>query len=102
LFWSSMVSIEQTFEEAQKNDRICPQPLKWYELYEHLPNKKRIGAGWDPPLPHILAEWIETTAELKVLRLREHINWASAQGCLDDILSFLKNLKEDEWYHVGE
>jgi hypothetical protein len=97
-----MASLEQTFEEVQKNERICPQPLKWYELYERLPNKKRIGAGWAPPLPHILAEWVETTAELKMQRLGEHIKWASSQGCLDDILAFLKNLKEDEWYHVGE
>ncbi len=97
-----MVTLEQALEEAQKNNRVCPQPLKWKELYELLPNTKRKGNGWEPSLPLILAAWGNTPAMLKILRLREHIEWAFEHGCLDDILVFLQNLKEDEWHHFGE
>jgi len=50
-----MVTLEQALEEAQKNDRVCPQPQKWNELYELLPNRVRRGNGWEPALPLILA-----------------------------------------------
>jgi len=29
---------------------VCPQPMRWNELYEMLPAKKRVGNGWEPPL----------------------------------------------------
>ncbi|MBL4825916.1 MAG: hypothetical protein MK515_10395 [SAR324 cluster bacterium] len=97
-----MVSLEQVLEEAQKNDRVCPQPKKWNKLYEMLPNRKRKGNGWKPALPLILAAWWDTPTMLKTLRLREHIEWASEHNCLDAIYEFMKNLKEEEWFHIGE
>ena len=73
-----MMSLEQVLVEAQKNNRVCPKPQKWQQLYEMLPNKKRKGAGWEPSLPLILAAWSETPAISKILRLREYIEWAEA------------------------
>jgi hypothetical protein len=35
----------------QKNNRICPLPNRWQELYDMLPNKRRQGLGWEPALP---------------------------------------------------
>ncbi len=97
-----MVSLKQVLEEAQKNARICPQPQKWNELYELLPNKKRKGKGHEPALPLILAAWWDTPAMLKTLRLREHIEWASEHNSLIAVYEFMKNLKEEEWFHTGE
>lgn len=97
-----MATLEEVLAEAQKNSRICPQPQKWQELYELLPDKKRKGAGWEPSLPLILAAWWDTPAMSKMLRLREHIEWADAHGCLEQIHSFLLALPEDQWHHVGE
>jgi len=97
-----MMTIDDTFAEAKKNNRVCPQPQKWNKLYEMLPNRKRKGNGWNPSLPLILAAWWDTPAMMKMLRLREHIEWASDQGCLDEVHKFLVNLTEDEWYHIGE
>jgi len=96
------MTIDDTFAEAKKNNRVCPQPKKWNELYEMLPKRKRKGNGWNPSLPLILAAWWDTPAMMKMLRLREHIEWASAQGCLDEVHKFLVNLTEDEWCHIGE
>ncbi len=97
-----MTSLEQVLAEAQKNNRICPQPQKWQQLYELLPKKKRKGAGWEPSLPLILAAWWDTPAMLKMLRLREHLEWAAAHGCLEQVHEFLQALPEEQWHHIGE
>ncbi len=67
-----------------------------------LPNRKRDGADWQPALPLILAAWHDTPAMLKMLRLAEHIEWAAQHGALELVASFLRGLREEDWYHVGE
>jgi hypothetical protein len=97
-----MVNVEQIWPECQKNKRVCPQPQNWQKLYELLPNKKRQGNEWEPPLPLILAAWWETPVISKTMRFREHIEWAEAHGCLEQIAEYLKSLSEDEWYHIDD
>ena len=97
-----MATLEAVLAEAHKNDRVCPQPKKWQQLYEMLPERQRKDAGWEPSLPLILGAWWDTPALSKMLRLREHIEWAASHGVLDDINSFLLELSEDQWHHVGE
>ena len=93
-----MVSLEEVLEEAQKNDRVCPLPLKWLDLYRLLPNKKGKGTDREPASPLVLGGW-SSPVKYKRLRLREHIEWASEHNCLDTIYEFMKNLKEEEWCH---
>jgi len=97
-----MATIEQIMEEARKNNRVCPQPQQWQQLYELLPNKKRKGLGWEPSLPLILAAWWDTPAISKMQRLQEHFEWAAAHGYLDPIAEFLQNLSEEQWHHIGD
>lgn len=97
-----MVTLEEVLAEAQKNNRVCPQPQKWQHLYDMLPGKKRKSVGWEPALPLILAAWWDTPAMSKMLRLREHIEWAAAHGCLAEVYAFLLELPEDQWQHIGE
>ena len=40
---------------CRERDRVCPLPPPWNQLWEMLPNRKRVGLGWEPPLPLILA-----------------------------------------------
>ncbi len=98
----TMVTLEVVLAEVQKNNRVCPQPQRWQQLYEMLPQKQRKGAGWEPSLPLILAAWWDTPALPKMLRLREHIEWAASHGCLAEVHSFLLELPEDQWHHIGE
>jgi len=65
-------------------------------------NRKRAGAGWEPALPLILGAWYETPALPKMLRLKEHIDWAEQRGVLDEVDKFLRSLTESEWAHIGE
>lgn len=95
-------SIQDLIDYCRKNNRVCPMPNKWSELYELLPDKKRVGGGWEPALPLILAAWYETPALAKMLRLAEHIKWAANHGVLDEVESFLRGLQEDDWYHLSE
>jgi hypothetical protein len=77
-----------------------PQP--WSVLWELLPNRTRVGAGWQPPLPLILGAWDDTPNMLKMLRLAEHIEWAAKHGDLEPVARVLRDLREDEWFHIGD
>jgi hypothetical protein len=87
---------------ARKNGRVCPMPRQWNKLYELLPERRRLGAGWEPALPLILAAWHDTPAMLKMLRLQEHIDWASTHGALPAVATLLASLPEEQWLHIGE
>ncbi len=86
---------------ARQNNRVCPLPKQWTQLYELLPNKRRVGNGWEPSLPLVLAAWHDSSDMAKMLRLQEHIEWADVHGSLADVAGFLAALPEDQWLHIG-
>jgi hypothetical protein len=83
---------------VKSDGRICPQPKYWDEMWEMLPDKKRKGNSWDPPLPLILGAWWHTSDMEKMMRLRQHIEYASEKGALDEIDDYLRNLAPDQWH----
>jgi len=85
---------------CRENARVCPMPQRWSALWELLPDRTRVGAGWQPPLPLILGAWDDTPG--KLLRLAEHIEWADQHGGLEMVARFLRALPEDEWFHLGD
>lgn len=97
-----MATLEETLALSQSNGRVCPQPQKWNQLYELLPNRARAGAGCQPALPLILAAWWDTPDLSKAVRLREHIEWAAKHDSLDKAHGFLASLAERDWHHVGD
>ena len=92
--------LQELLEFVRAEGRICPQPGKWNDLWEMLPDKQRNGSGWLPPLPLILAAWDHTTGLEKMLRLRQHIEYAAEKGVLDLVDHFLRELPNDEWYNI--
>ena len=97
-----METVESLLAFCHENNRVCPQPAAWNQLYGMLPDKKRSAGGWEPPLPVILAAWAETPSLAKELRLAEHVRWAQEKGCLERIGVFLRSLDEKDWHHLGE
>jgi hypothetical protein len=95
-------TVESLIAYCQQNNRVCPMPQRWNGLWEMLPNRSRIGAGWQPPPPLILAAWHETPAISKMSRLAAHIEWAAEHGALDPIARFLRELREEDWFHIGD
>ena len=92
--------LEALVDFVLDNGRVCPLPDRWNELWKMLPSRRRVGNGWEPPLPLILAAWWNTPALMKIVRLEEHIQYAEAHGVLVDIDRYLRRLPEDEWVHL--
>ena len=89
-------------EYCRQNGRVCPKPVHWDRLWKLLTNRRHLGLGaWKPSAPMILAGW-SAPALAKMLRLQEHIEWAEKHGALKEIDEFLRNLREEDWHHVGE
>jgi hypothetical protein len=95
-------TVESLIAHCRANSRVCPQPKFWQELWEMLPGRKRVGVGWEPSAPLILGAWHDAPAMLKMVRVAEHIQWADEHGALETVSDFLRNLREEDWYHVGE
>ena len=94
---------EKLINYINENNRVCPQPQVWNKLWEKLKDKERVGsAGWNPPVPLILAAWWDSSDSSKKNRLIEHINWAEKKEQLDEIANFIYNLTDEEWYHTND
>jgi len=94
-----MSNYQEIIDYCQINNRICPLPQKWNELWLLLKERKQAGNNWEPPLPLILGAWNNTSNLLKKERLKEHIKWAEQQNQLIVICDFLHSLKEVDWFH---
>lgn len=75
-------------------------PQRWNELYNLLPERRQVGAGWEPPLPLILMASYESDMS-KMNRLQVHIEWAAAHDALHQVADYLRGLPEEEWFHIG-
>jgi hypothetical protein len=94
--------LNELIEYVRSNDRVCPRPKRWKELWELLPGRKRVGDGWSPPLPLILGAWSTTPALAKAHRLQEHIRYAEEHGALAEVDRILRALPETEWAHLAD
>lgn len=90
-------TVDEAMLEARKNNRVCPLPARWQELYRMLPERSNNR----PTPPLVGASWQATPSLSKRMCLREHLEWAQAKGCLEPVLSFLRQLPENEWHHMG-
>ena len=96
------VTLADVLALAAEGGRICPKPDAWSRLYALLPETRRDAYGSIPADPLVLDAWSTTGDEQKLLRLREHLEWAEQHGALPAVHAFLAALRESEWHHVGE
>ena len=92
------LTLEDVLEEIRRNNRVCPKPSVWKKLYDYLPNKTPQLAAF----PATAQEWNMTPPLQKRARLRQHIEWAAAQGVLKQVHKALVALPEEKWYHMGD
>jgi hypothetical protein len=97
-----MATLLQIIEQCERENRVCPKPIKWNDLWNLLKNKKRNRNSWIPSLPLILAAWDFTSDFSKKERLIEHLKWAEEQNQLDEIFQYLNALNESDWHHKNE
>jgi hypothetical protein len=93
-----MTTLEHLMAEAKKDGRVCPQPTVWNRLWELLPNRRRAGPGWEPPLPLILAAWWEASDSDKRNRFHLHLRWASEQGAIEPVANLISTMNPKDWY----
>lgn len=94
--------LEELLAYSNAERRVCPQPQRWNELWELLPERKRVDNGWEPALPLILGAWRHTSDAEKRERFFSHIRWASEYGDLSKVAAFIKSLEPGQWHHEGK
>jgi hypothetical protein len=65
-----------------------------------LPDKNGGGGYWSPPLPLIFDKWDNTSNLEKMLRLKQHIQYAAKKDLLDIVEKFIKSLPRDDWHSL--
>jgi len=95
-------TLPSLLEHVQANGRVCPLPDHWQRIWEMLPDRRQVGASYDPPPPLILGGWSYSSNLDKILRLRTHIEWAARHGVLDTVGAALRALAENEWHHLHD
>lgn len=92
------MTIDDLMTIATQDGRICPQPNRWHQLYEMLPEKIQRGHGWEPALPLILGAWWHADEVAKRALFHEHLRWAYAHGVGAPAAQFLNGLSASDWY----
>lgn len=93
-----MKTPEEIIAGLAAEGRICPQPTRWNELWEMLPNRRRAGNGWEPAPPLILAAWHVSSDAAKCDRFLHHLQWAFDHGNMETVIRFLDSLPPAEWH----
>jgi hypothetical protein len=99
---SNVERLQELLEYSQIDGRVCPHPKKWSELWKSLPGKHRVGHGWHPPLPLILAAWSEATDSQKRERFSVHLRYAAENGVIGEVAEYLRGLPPEDWYCTDE
>ncbi len=99
---SSNETFDTLWKYCTSNNRLCPIPMKWNELFGMLKNKRQIDGESKPSLPLILSGWEHTVPVQKYLVFKEHIRWASDNNQIEEIGKYLRSLSESDWAHYGE
>jgi hypothetical protein len=93
-----MTTLDDVMTEASRHGRVCPQPMIWNQLWELLANPRRVGAGWEPLLPLILAAWWEASDSDKRSRFHSHLRWASEHGAIELVAALMSSMKPEDWH----
>jgi hypothetical protein len=92
-------TLDETLQEARRNNRVCPKPEFWQRVYDTLPQDGQ-GRRASPPLTG--PAWSATPSLAKRMSFREHLEWAETHGALDRVFALLKDMGEDDWHHMGD
>jgi len=91
-------ALQRVLQQIDRDGRVCPQPNHWNAVWELLPDRQRQGAGWQPPLPLILAAWWHTSDAEKRERFELHLRWAETHGALAKVSAYLNTLEPGDWH----
>lgn len=90
------VTLYEVMRIARQDNRVCPQPTKWLELYRIL-QEHAAGAAL-PAEPLTGSAWASTPAMAKRQCFHEQLEWADKHHCLTPVHDWLKGLMPSEWH----
>ena len=93
-----MTRADATVEEHSRQGRVCPRPDHWNRLWELLPDRRRVGLGWEPPVPLVLGGWHFSSDDEKRERFRLHLRWAEEKGAWEEVESLLSRMTPKDWH----
>lgn len=91
-------SADQLMVRARRNNRVCPCPPKWNQLYLELGGLRHA----DLPPPPVDWLWSKLSSLQKRLFFREYLEWAQQHGRLETVARFMDTLAETDWVHMGD
>ncbi|MBK6006811.1 hypothetical protein JJB11_11980 [Ramlibacter ginsenosidimutans] len=95
-----LAPIEVTLYEVtgltRKDNRVCPQPSRWLEMYRILQDQP--GRDGLPPDPVVGSAWASTPPLAKRMAFHEQLEWADRNHCLTPVHEYLKTLRDVDWY----
>jgi hypothetical protein len=94
-----LLSADALMVVARRNNRVCPRPAHWSDLYQILKGERHADLAAPPLQPWL---WTRLSGLQKRLRFREHIEWAQGHGRLEQVARFMNGLTEGDWLHMGE
>jgi hypothetical protein len=94
------LGVDELMIEARRNNRVCPRLDDWGKLYDMLPGKEVVDGKLLPPPPISPQAWRVTSAMVKRLCLRDHLEWAASHDAVVPVLIFLRGLPEANWLHM--
>ena len=114
-------TVESVVAYCREHSRVRPLPPKWKSaLGELLPSRARIGAGWHPPPPLILAIKQLLHRQIKPMSLWWQSHRRLLRGRAKDaslgraycvgrttwfvnsVARFLRELREEDWFHLHQ
>jgi len=90
------VTLYEVMGIARKDNRVCPQPSRWLEMYRILQDKAGLHAL--PSQPLVGSAWAATPPMAKRMAFHEQLEWADKNHCLTPVHEFLKTLRDSDWY----
>jgi hypothetical protein len=90
------VTLYEVMRIARQDNRVCPQPTKWLELYRILQEHAK-GAAL-PAEPLTGSGWASTPAMAKRQCFHEQLDWADKHHCLRPVHDWLQGLMPSEWH----
>jgi hypothetical protein len=92
-------SYSELMQIVRCNDRVCPKPSFWSELYE-IAIEADFNQNTLPQLPLILRGWWESNDEEKAARLIDLLEWSQKNNVSNVVWAYITTLREDEWHHT--
>jgi hypothetical protein len=96
-----MPTLDDIVAAAPADNRVCPMPKEWNELWDMLPEKKRLPGQRSALLP-IPVAWEATPDEDKRERFIAHLRYAKEQGVLEQVAAFLSLLPWEQWHYEDD